>query len=309
MNYSYQTIAHNVITVTDYQDNVPAPKKNKKPPRLIANDGGQRRVGSGWGVESAPLDLNEWLTKKDIYHTGKIEKYYADENFVVAVANLTPAYTNKNSGSGTFSARSRRVEDYWRTFIYDKKLDIVIVYDNITATKETYTKRSIFHTINRPYLSNNKIISHVFSRKNPSQTDSTLETTVLFPKDAYINIIGGKGAEFLVQNKNYDENGQLWNSIKNRKTNPPEPGSWRVEIIPPLAQKTDQFLTVYNPKLLGSNKEIIITPIENRTQIGCKIIGISKIHRFLFSKVTHNLIIKWNNGTKQKTIELSLADL
>ncbi len=309
MNYSYQTIAHNVITVTDYQDNVPAPEKKKKPPRPIANDGGQRRVGSGWGVESAPLDLNEWLTKKDIYHTGKIEKYYTDENVVVAIANLTPAYTNKNSGSGAFSARSRRVEDYWRTFIYDKKLDIVIVYDNITATKETYTKRSIFHTINRPYLSNNKIISHVFSRKNPSQTDSTLEATVLFPKGAYINIIGGKGAEFLVQNKNYDENGQLWNSIKNRQTNPPEPGSWRVEIIPPLAQKTDQFLTVYNPKLLGSNKEIIITPIENKTQIGCRINGISKIHSFLFSKATHNLTIEWNNGTKQKTIELSLADL
>ena len=72
MNYSYQTIAHNAITVTDPDDTIPAPPKKKgEAPRQIANDGGQRRVGSGWGVESAPLDLNEWLRKSEIYHTGK----------------------------------------------------------------------------------------------------------------------------------------------------------------------------------------------------------------------------------------------
>nr|WP_305908362.1 heparinase II/III family protein [Methylomarinum sp. Ch1-1]MDP4521187.1 heparinase II/III family protein [Methylomarinum sp. Ch1-1] len=163
MNYSYQSIAHNVITVTDEQDNVPAPGKDKKPPRPIANDGGQRRIGSGWGVEPAPMDLNEWLNKKDLYHSGKIEKYYADENFVIAIADLTPAYTNQKSGSGAFSARSRRVEDYWRTFIYDKKLDIVIIHDDITSTDKNFVKRSIFHTINQPQQENNKIVSRVLS--------------------------------------------------------------------------------------------------------------------------------------------------
>ena len=68
MNYAYQTIAHNTITVSDPNDTVPAPREDK-PPRQIANDGGQRRIGSGWGIEAAPLDLEEWLTQtRDLPH-------------------------------------------------------------------------------------------------------------------------------------------------------------------------------------------------------------------------------------------------
>jgi hypothetical protein len=58
MNYAYQAIAHNTITVTDPDDTVSAPGMEKLRP--IANDGGQRRTGSGWGVEAAPLDRAEW---------------------------------------------------------------------------------------------------------------------------------------------------------------------------------------------------------------------------------------------------------
>src|SRR5438445_740179 len=52
MNYSYQTIAHNLVTVTDPKDTVPAPAKDN--PRPSANHGEQRRIGSGWCVEAAP---------------------------------------------------------------------------------------------------------------------------------------------------------------------------------------------------------------------------------------------------------------
>ena len=151
MNYSYQTIAHNVITVTDPDDNIPAPPKKKGgPTRQIANDGGQRRIGSGWGVESAPLDLNEWLRKSEIYQTGKIEKYYDKDDLVIAVANITPAYTNKYSGKGYFSHRTRRVEKYWRTIVYDRTNDVVIVYDNLVSTDPMFRKRSLIHTIKEP---------------------------------------------------------------------------------------------------------------------------------------------------------------
>jgi VanZ family protein len=120
MNYAYQTIAHNTITVTDPDDTAPAPRENK-PPRQFANDGGQRRVGSGWGIEAAPLDLEEWRSKHDIYHTGKIENHLTRDGLVVAVSDITPAYTNEYSGQGTFSHRTRRVERLWRTFGYDRQ--------------------------------------------------------------------------------------------------------------------------------------------------------------------------------------------
>src|SRR6185436_12979444 len=114
LNYTYQAIAHNTITVTDPNDRISAP--GAKGPRAIANDGGQRRIGSGWGVESAPLDIEEWTLKREIYHTGKLEKAVMNSGLVVGVADLTSAYTNRFSGKGTFSHRTRRVERFWRTF-------------------------------------------------------------------------------------------------------------------------------------------------------------------------------------------------
>lgn len=309
MNYTYQTIAHNVITVTDNEDTLPLPgKKDKQEPRHIANDGGQRRVGSGWG-KSAPLDLVDWLKQRDTYHTGKIAEYFSDDDFVVAIADLTAAYTNNNSGKDTFFDRTRRVEDYWRTFVYDRVNDIVLVFDNISASNPSFTKRSIFHTINKPFQDGSKIISRVYSRKNPTQQGGTLEATILFPKQPYINIIGGKGEEFLVGKTNYDEQGKVWELVKKRKINPPEPGSWRVEIIPPFARKNDLFLTVYNPYVFGQKKEIVIEPLESDSTIGCKITGESGTNSFIFSKTLHTLSIDQNNDLPPREITISAPGL
>jgi hypothetical protein len=305
LNYSYQSIAHNIITVTDNSDNLPLPdKKDKEKFRDIANDGGQRRIGSGWG-KSAPIDLTDWLNKQDTYQAGKITKYYADSNFVIALADLTAAYTNKKSGSGTFSDRTRRVENYWRTFVYDRSNDIILVFDNITATNANFTKRSIFHTINRPYIYNNKVIAQTYYRtKDPEQKGGTLEATILFPKQAFINIVGGENKEFLVQNKNYDENGTIKSHLKKRGKIKPEPGAWRVEVIPPLAQQTDYFLTVYNPKLPGEDSNINIEAIESDTDIGSKISGPAQSYRILFSKQQSTLTIKFEKSSGRYNIEL-----
>ena len=88
MNYSYQTIAHNTITVTDPSDTVPDPAKNGKT-RPIANDGGQRRIGSGWGVEAAPIDRAEWETKRNIYHTASMGPLLDQDGLVVVATDIT----------------------------------------------------------------------------------------------------------------------------------------------------------------------------------------------------------------------------
>ena len=149
MNYAYQTIAHNTLTVRDPDDTVPAPRENK-PPRQIANDGGQRRVGSGWGIEAAPLDLKEWLSKREIYHTGKIENLVVRDGLVAVVTDITPAYTNRYSGQGTFSHRTRRVKRLWRTFGYDSVDDVVVVFDQLRTTQPEFRKRWLLHTIDVP---------------------------------------------------------------------------------------------------------------------------------------------------------------
>jgi hypothetical protein len=150
MNYTYQTIAHNLVTVTDPKDTVPAPGKDK--PRPIANDGGQRRIGSGWGVEAAPLDRTEWEAKRDTYHTATMGPLLDQDGLAVAAADITPAYTNAASGSGTFSARTRRVERFWRVFGYDRIDDVVVVFDQVTSTSAPFLKRWLLHTINAPTI-------------------------------------------------------------------------------------------------------------------------------------------------------------
>jgi hypothetical protein len=84
MNYAYQAIAHNALTVTDPEDIIQAPTKDST--RCIANDGGQRHVGSWWAIEAAPLDFDEWLRKIETYRTATIlEHQEADSlNYVAA---------------------------------------------------------------------------------------------------------------------------------------------------------------------------------------------------------------------------------
>ncbi len=264
LNYAYQTIAHNVVTVTDPKDTAKLPGKDKKPPRPIANDGGQRRVGSGWG-RRAPIDLAEWQENFETYHTGKLLRYFAGQDLVVAVADLTPAYTNSYCGRGNFADRTCRVEKYLRTFVYDRQADVVVVYDDVTSTDPSFIKRFLLHMQERPRLFGNKFIAEVPSDPAKRQPGGRLEGEVVFPKEAWLNLVGGKGAEFWVDGNNYDEGGKLWEVLARRRKNPPEPGRWRIEIVPPVAQKRDRFLVVLKPSLLGE---------ANPTHIACKPSGL-----------------------------------
>jgi hypothetical protein len=207
MNYTYQTIAHNLVTVTDPKDTVPAPGKDK--PRPIANDGGQRRVGSGWGVEAAPLDRTEWEAKRDTYHTAPTGPLLDQDGLAVAAADITPAYTNAASGSGTFSARTRRVERFWRVFGYDRIDDVVVVFDQVTSSNAAFRKRWLLHTIAAPTLVDGGFSVTVAPQERPGHGGGRLTGKVLLPKEAVINAIGGRGLEFFVDDRNYDENGAL----------------------------------------------------------------------------------------------------
>ena len=250
MNYTYQTIAHNTVTVTDPEDAVPAPGKTKEEDRPIANDGGQRRIGSGWGIEAAPIDLKEWQAKHNIYHTGRIEKIFEQDGITIAIADITPAYTNKNSGKGTFSHRTRRVEKFWRVFAYDRIDDVVIVFDQVRSTQANFRKRWLLHTIEQPRVTGNGFVTTIAPNKpldnQLAQGGGKLTAHVLLPKDPIIQIIGGKGFDFFVDGKNYDEKGQVAEMVRTAKKNA-EPGAWRVEVMPSVEAKEDLFLNVLLP--------------------------------------------------------------
>ncbi len=271
MNYQYQTIAHNTVTVTDPDDTVPAPGKKK--PRPIANDGGQRRVGSGWGVEAAPLDRAEWEAKRDIYHTGKIEQLLDQDGLSVSVADVTPAYTSQSSGNGSFSHRSRRVERFWRTFAYDRTDDTVVVFDQVVATKAAFRKRWLLHTSEQPQRTSDGFTARVSSQDRAGHGGGQLQGHVLLPKQANIQVIGGRGFEFFADSKNYDEEGKLKEALKKLGPNKGEPGAWRIEVSPALEAAEDNFLVVLLPSRLGEKPTHQVRLIEAGHKVGCEISG------------------------------------
>jgi VanZ family protein len=298
MNYTYQTIAHNTVTVTDPEDTVPAPRKEED--RLIANDGGQRRIGSGWGVEPAPLDFLEWEQKRDIYHTGKIEEVFMDEDLVVAVADITPAYTNELSGEGSFSHRTRRVERFWRTFAYDRLEDVIVVFDRVTATRAAFPKRWLLHSIDKPTLFKVGFKVEVSTTEEPGHPGGVLHGTVLLPREAIVERVGGIGAEFLVDGTNFDEQGKVAEAASRRRQS--EPGNWRIEVKPPGESEEDVFLVVLTPSLGRGNPHHQIQLLEDGDRMGCEIKGSLRTTRWWFLPEWNGVEIEIHNGGAKRHI-------
>jgi VanZ family protein len=281
MNYAYQTIAHNTITVTDPADTVPAPGKE---PRPIANDGGQRRIGSGWGVEAAPLDRAEWEAKREIYGTATIERIVEQDGVVAAVADLTRAYTNKLSGAGTFSHRTRRVERFRRVFAYDRVDDVVVVFDYVRSTKASFPKRWLLHTVDAPEVGRGRFDVETPAGAAPGRTGGRLAGYVLFPERHVLKAVGGPGFEFLVGDRNYDEGGAVLQLVRQPRRRGAEPGEWRIELSPAEAAEEDQFLVVMLPTAAGQAALHRVTRIREGDRIGCEVVGPKRTTRWLFHR-------------------------
>jgi hypothetical protein len=282
MNYAYQTIAHNTITVTDPADNVPAPGKEK--PRPIANDGGQRRVGSGWGIEAAPLDRVEWEAKREIYHTGRIERVIDRAGVTVAVADITSAYTNRLSGERAFSPRTRRVERAWRVFGYDRIDDVVVVYDDVESSDVAFRKRWLLHTVEQPAINGSRFTVGIPREEGPGRGGGRLHGYVVLPERYALTAVGGPGFEFFVDGRNYDEGGRVHAQMRRRGTWGPEPGAWRLELAPAEPHLSDRFLVVMLPTGLSNDPPHRVRRIEDKGRFGVEIRGPTRMTRWLFDR-------------------------
>jgi hypothetical protein len=123
---------------------------------------------------------------------------------------------------------------------------------------------------------------------------------VLFPHGAWLNLVGGKGAEFWVDGKNYDEGGKLWEFV-GRLKHPPEFGRWRIEIVPPVAQKRDRFLVVLKPALWG---EVNLTQIACQPQdsgLECRLAGRRTV-RLIFPHASPGVTVQFGEGAGLKLV-------
>ena len=269
LNYTYQTIAHNTITVTAPQDDAPMPPRKDKEPRPIANDGGQRRVGSGWDLQAAPLDREDWERNRDNFHTGRLVRVLEEDGLLIALTDITAAYTNTQSRPKSFHHRVRRVEKAWRIFVYDRVSDVLVVYDDVESTRADYTKRWLLHSAHAPQVDGNRFVVERAAAKVMASIPR-LEGEVLFPKAAQILTIGGPGFEYYVDGRNYDEGGKIRDQVARGNTDA-DPGAWRMELMPAVPSLEDRFLVVLRPSL-GERPPLGINRIENGDgSIGCVI--------------------------------------
>ena len=295
LNYSYQTIAHNMITVIDPADTEPLPTKSE--PRPIANDGGQRRVGSGWGIDPGPLDLAEWTRKREAYHTGAIRRLHLEDDLVVAVAEVTPAYTNALSGRGTFSHRTRRVERLWRTFGYDPLDDVVVVFDRVRATEARFAKRWLLHSAARPELT-----AEGFRIEGPADRagggQSYLHATVLQPSRPRVQAIGGPGFEYFADGRNYDEDGRLREARQGGGAALPDrqPGGWRVELMPGIASAEDEFLVVLVVSDSPGAPPHVVRRVDSPEGTVCEVVGPRRTLRWTFPRGAEGVRLRVSAG-------------
>jgi VanZ family protein len=286
LNYQYQTIAHNSITVTDPDDVVPMPAaKEGEKPRPIANDGGQRRVGSGWGVERAPLDLDEWQAKRAIYHTGSIAAHLDADGVSAVLADIRPAYTNELSGKRSFSHRTRRVERCWRFFAYDRVDDVIIVYDDVRTTNAAFRKRWLLHSVLAPRIDNDRFLVAMPPQPDLKREGGELEGHVLLPRRPLLNAIGGPGLEYFVDGRNYDDAGKLAERLARRDKSPsrPEPGAWRIELSPETDSLDDLFLVVMVVGAYGTPRPHRVRRVERGAQVGAEVVGPVRTTRWWFT--------------------------
>ena len=204
--YFTRTIAHNTVTVTKPGE----PFRGKGVP----NDGGQ--IGGSWCTRVGDIhDSAQWgMHIRPPLQLDGIVAFETCERYTYAAGDATKAYDDG------------KMRQFTRQFLHIQP-NVIVAFDRVIASDASYRKRWLVHTIAEPEVRGRTVVvTHLRGR---------LFSQTLLPTDANITKVGGPGAEFLVDGRNYP--------IKNQKK-ACEPGAWRVEVSPGAPRQADRFLHV-----------------------------------------------------------------
>jgi hypothetical protein len=178
--YAQQAIAHNSILITDPADTYAADtvgtidSAGSVTQEVIENDGGQRRVASGYnaggvgGMQEqiqSPADPAQWVRSREYYHMGSLVAYSVatGNKYAYAAIDITAAYNNLYSRnpyvSGAWRAktasgsnRTFRAQKVVRHFVFIPRgtAAYVVTYDQVVSTDASFEKRNLIHSINAP---------------------------------------------------------------------------------------------------------------------------------------------------------------
>jgi hypothetical protein len=196
------------------------------------------------------------------------------------------------------------VERFWRVFGYDRVSDVVVVYDDVRATRASFRKRWFLHTLQVPSVDANRFVVTVPPENIEGRSGGRLDGYVLFPERPIISAVGGRGLEFLVDNQNFDEGGQIWAGVRKRGSLGPEPGAWRIQVTPEYDALDDQFLIVLLPSKLGDAANRVVRRLQSGNRIGCEVAGAERTTRWWFEPGREGVTIDLTDGTGTRSFQL-----
>jgi hypothetical protein len=280
LQYARQTIAHNALTITDSSDvyptqlftvNVQDSNEAKVP---LANDGGQRRVGSPYNehqeffasLMGSPANLAAWQAASVYFDTASLLQYQSTADYTYAAVNITAAYNNSFSATSPNAAnRTNRVQSAVRHLLFLPP-GYVIVYDQVNATNASFQKKWLLHSINQPVVSGNRYeirrtelitpqpyadlwtykyrnqLSYATGSPNYQyQYDGKLVGWMVQPLGT-ITLVGGPGKEFWVEDPKNPGTGTNWNQCNQGQCQ----GGWAflAPNIPDVMQPNNSYAPV-----------------------------------------------------------------
>jgi hypothetical protein len=180
--YGKQAISQNVMLVKDpsdaYTDSAEKVTVNLHDGTAsdvaMPNDGGQRRVGSGWNLGGgvaqlmqSPYDLAMWQRARELYHSCSQVGFAVNTGYSYVAMDLTAAYNNTyshtaHSGANIYDQanttnRTYRVQQYVRHFVWIPRgtAAYVVVYDQVTSANSSFQKTWLLHSVEQPTISAN----------------------------------------------------------------------------------------------------------------------------------------------------------
>ena len=302
------------MIINDSNEPLPYVASNAK---ATARDGGQFF-----------FNAKAWDNSKDMINAGKSSQILAYDispgnspEYSYMKGDLTKSYQVPSY----VAAYPSKVDTVRRSFVFLNHDDLnfpgsLIVLDKVVSTNSSFKKTWLLHTQNQPIVTGNKIIA----TSTTAGRNGKLSTVVLMPEitNQAIQLVGGSGKEFWVNNKNYGTSTQE------------DAGAWRVELSPIAPSKSDNFLNVLQAtdnnstqmpeivKQYSENAKYVIVNVKDRIVAQLLTLGLNEQPiNFIMGEASSNYkilitdlkagdwIISTPTGTFQKNVTVSAGTL
>lgn len=268
LDYSIRTVAKNSLLIL-------RPGERVQPNRFFKHnvaDGGQRIV---LPTGSAIRSVQDWRDNlhKGLHLEGGRLLHFENEkgHYAYIAADLTKAYNTPEHDEGGSGGKVTRVR---RDMLYLYQEDRLIVFDDVTATHASYTKKWLLHTVAKPQVRglrllkghpDNGILQSSSREAIIHNGRGYLQLWSVYPRDAVMRLVGGTDYQFYVEADGDDHTLNGKNFRKGARFAPWfDIGLWRIELQPAHPRKRDHFLVVLSPSL-GSPRRAPSMPLKTNS--------------------------------------------